>query len=207
VGQPTGDPWIDVTPGGPTTGTAASPTDGRGRRIGGAIGLFAVGAVVGALVTGIATGWGSNDASALTSQNGSAQGSAIQPRAQLPGQGLQGQQPGTGQNGQNGQSGQGGNGQGFAGRDGEIRLVGTLTAVSGSKVTVESTTGSATYTISSTTWILRNGAAALASALRVGDAVLVHVFPSSSSDGVLELIYARGTASGSDSSSDDGSTT
>jgi hypothetical protein len=202
-GHPTGDPWIDVTPGAATTDTLRPASDGRGRRVGAAIGLFAAGAVSGALVTGIFTGWGSNDASALTPATGQSQGSAVQPGAQPP---AQGQLPGAGQSGQGGQGGQSGQApNGLAGRDGEVRLVGALTAVSGSRVTVESTAGSATYTISSSTRILRNGAVAQASALRVGDAVLVHVFPSSSSDGVLELIYARGSASGSGGSSDDSS--
>ena len=92
-----------------------------------------------------------------------------------------------------------------------MRLIGTLTAVSGTKVTVKSAAGdSATYTLTSSTRILRNGTEAQASDLRAGDAVLVHAFPSSSSDGTLELIYARGAGSGpsgSGSSSGDDSTT
>jgi hypothetical protein len=220
--QPTGDPWIDVTPGSPTAETVGTAPDSRGRRIGGAVGLFAAGAVAGALVTGIFTGWGSNDATALTSQTGQSQGSAGQPGAQPPGQSQAGQQPGAGQNGQpgTGQNGTGQNGtgqglNGFGGRDGEIRLVGTLTAVSSSKVTVRSPVGSGTYTIESSTRILRDGAQAEASDLHVGDVALVHAFPSSGTDGVLELIYARSAAGGSgsgsgdssSSGSDDGSTT
>jgi hypothetical protein len=205
-GLPTGDPWIDVTPGGPTTETVGPAPDGRGRRrIGAAVGLFAAGVLCGALVTGIFTGWGSNNASALSPQTGQSQGSAVQPGAQPPGQGQQGQQPGAGQGGQ-GLNGQGG--QGLTGRDGEVRLVGTLTAVSGEKVTVKSAAGSATYTITSSTRILRNGTESQASDLHAGDVVLVHAFPSSSSDGSLELIYARSTgngSSGSGSSSDDSS--
>jgi hypothetical protein len=204
-GMPTGDPWIDVTPGGPTTEIVGPAPDGRRRRIGLAVGLFAAGALCGALVTGIVTGWGLNNASALSPQTGQSQGSAVQPGAQPPGQGQLDQQPGTDQGGQ-GLNGQGG--QGFAGRDGEVRLVGTLTAVSGAKVTVKSPGGSATYTITSSTRIVRNGSEAQASDLRAGDVVLVHAFPSSSSDGTLELIYARSTGSGSSgsgSSSDDSS--
>jgi hypothetical protein len=215
--QPTGDPWIDVAPGSPTAETVDAAPESRGRRIGGAVGLFAAGAVAGALVTGIFTGWGSNDATALTSQTGQSQGSAGQPGAQPPGQSQAGQQPGAGQNGQPG-TGQNGTGQrlnGFAGRDGEVRLIGTLTAVSGSKVTVRSPVGSGTYTIESSTRILRDGAQAEASDLHIGDVVLVHAFPSSGTDGVLELIYARSAAGGSgsgsgdssSSGSDDGSTT
>jgi hypothetical protein len=202
-GLPTGDPWIDVTPGGPTTEIEGPAADGRRRRIGLAVGLLAAGALAGALVTGIFTGRGSNNASALSPQTGQSQGSAVQPGAQPPGQGQLGQQPGAGQGG-----------RGFAGRDGEVRLVGTLTAVSGVKVTVKSAAGSATYTITSNTRILRNGTEARASDLRAGDVVLVHAFPSSSSDGTLELIYARGTGGGSngsgsssDNSSRDDSTT
>jgi hypothetical protein len=199
--QPASDPWIDVTPGAPTTEMAGPVPAGGRRRIGTFVGLFAAGAVAGALVTGIVTGWGSNGASALASRSGQSQGSAAQPGAQPPAQGQLGQQPGGGQ------SGQGLNGPGFAGRGDEVRLVGTLTAVSGSKVTVRSAAGSATYTISSSTRILRNGAQAQASDLHVGDVALVHVFPSSTTDGVLELIYAHSAATASGSSSDGGSTT
>jgi hypothetical protein len=199
-GLPSGDPWIDVTPGGATTETVGPAPDGRRRTIGAAVGLFAAGALCGALVTGIFTGWGSNNASALAPQSGQSQGSASQPGAQPPGQGQLGQQPGAGQGGLGSQGG-----QGLGGRDGEVRLVGTLTAVSGAKVTVRSAAGSATYTITSSTRIMRNGSEAQPSDLRAGDVVLVHAFPSSGSDGTLELIYARSTGSGSGSSSDDSS--
>jgi hypothetical protein len=207
-GHPTGDPWIDVTPGGPTADTVGATPDSRGRRITGAVGLFAAGAVAGALVTGIFTGWGSNDASALSS-TGQSQGQAGQPGVQPPGQGQAGQQPGSGRNGQgglSGQNGQGGQGLGgSSGSDGEVRLVGALTAVTRSKVTVRSASGSGTYTIASSTRILRNGTQAEASDLQVGDVVLVHAFPSSGTDGVLELIYARGTSNGG-GSGDSGAT-
>src|SRR2546423_1600588 len=40
-GQPSGDPWIDVTPGDPTTETVGPAPEGRRRSIGGAVGLLA----------------------------------------------------------------------------------------------------------------------------------------------------------------------
>ncbi|MGZ4602264.1 MAG: hypothetical protein ACXV0U_01555 [Kineosporiaceae bacterium] len=191
-----GDPWMDVTPGVQPL-TASSPPPGRGRRSLAGVGLFAAGAVAGALLTGVYTGWGSSSSnSALAAQNGQAQGAqpgAPAPSSQDPNaQGQQGQ-PGVG--GGQGLGGQGfGGGQGF---QGEQRLVGMLTAVSGSKVTVRSGTGSATYTITSNTQILRDGAPAMARDLRVGDLVLVHVFPAANADGVLERLIARsGSTSG-----------
>jgi hypothetical protein len=125
---------------------------------------------------------------------------------QVPG----GQLPGG--QGQQGQQGVGPNGQGFGGgSDGEQHLVGTLTAVSGSTVTVTSGAASATYSITAQTQILRNGALATTKDLRAGDRVLVHVFPAANSDGVLERLITRSgsTRSGpsSSSSTDDGTTT
>lgn len=198
-GHPTGDPWTDVTPGGPPAPQPVPPApDSRRRRLGGAAGLFVAGAVAGALVTGAWTNWGSGDAAAASAVTGPA-GQAAQGGGQagVPGQ-QPGRLPGAGQGGQNDQNGQGGQGgQGLAGgNDSEVRLVGRLTAVSGTKVTLVSAAGSATYTVVSTTRIVRNGAAAQASDLHVGDLALVHAFPNgASSGGVLELIYARSTVS------------
>jgi hypothetical protein len=205
--RPAADPWIDVTPGAQASAPLRTPT--RGRRVGAGAGLFVAGAVVGALLTGVYTGWGANaSATALTGQNGPAQPGApdgsVQGEQSQNGQGLQGQ-------GGQGRGGQGfGAGPGFA-NGGEQRVYGTLTAVSSSKLGVKTSSG--TTTISSNTQILRNGQLASASDLRVGDAVLVHVFPATNSDGVLERVIARsgsgsGRSSSSDtSSSDDGATT
>ncbi|HVN13481.1 MAG TPA: hypothetical protein VMT69_15410 [Kineosporiaceae bacterium] len=159
------------------------------------MGLFAAGAVAGALLVGAYSGWASKGSSlSLAGQNGQVQG--IQPGAQVPGGQAQGQ-PGVG-----GGQGIGGEAPGGRGFQGEQRLVGTLTAVTSSNVTVESGPGSGTYTITSTTQILRDGSPATAADLRVGDQVLVHVFPAANSDGVLERLIARSRSSSSGSGSD-----
>jgi len=72
-----------------------------------------------------------------------------------------------------------------------------LTAVSGSEVTVRTSSGSATYQLVSQTQIVRDGALASASDLQAGDRLLMHVFPAAGSDGVLErLIAVSGTGAG-----------
>jgi hypothetical protein len=73
---------------------------------------------------------------------------------------------------------------------GEQHLIGTLTAIGNSTVTVKSATGTATYKITSTTQIVRNGSAATLSQLKVGDPVVVHVLPSSAGTKAVERIYA-----------------
>ncbi len=168
------------------------------------VGLFAAGAVAGGLVIGALNGFGTRDANtALVTQNGQPAGA--------PGAGGQGQQGQQGQQGI-GPGGLGGvGGQGGAG--GEQHITGTVTAVSGSSLSVKSAGGTATYTIVPQTQIVRGNALADASAIKRGDTVLVHVFPAQGSDGVLERVFVLtggtsdddGTTSGA--SSDDGSTT
>jgi hypothetical protein len=88
---------------------------------------------------------------------------------------------------------------GFApgGRAGEQHLAGTLTAVGSSTVTVRSTAGTATYTITSNTQIVRNGALTTLSALKVGDTVFVHVYPGTSGSRLLvERLFAGSSANG-----------
>jgi hypothetical protein len=183
------------------------------------VGLVAAGAVAGALIVSAVGGLGgSNTATgqpAGLSQNGAGAngagpGGGVQPG--VPGGqdgaqgGVQGGAPGGAQGGVQGgvQGGQGLRG-GFGGQDGEQRLTGTLTAVSGSKLTVKSSAGTATYQVVPQTQIVRDGALASASDLKVGDRVLVHVFPATGSDGVLERVIAiPGTGRSSSGASDDG---
>ena len=197
--QPGADPWIDVTPGVTTDDPAAAAVVARRRRVGSGIALFAGGAVVGALLVSGYAGWRSNSsATALSGQNGTAQNGSVLPGAP----GADGQsQPGLG-----GQDGQGfGGPPAFGGSAGEQRVYGTVTGVSSSELSVKSSSGTATYTIASDTQIIRDGRLASPSDLRVGDAVLVHVFPATNSDGVLERIIARSSSSSSSSSSDSSS--
>ena len=96
---------------------------------------------------------------------------------------------------------------GFAG---EQHLTGTLTAVGDSTVTVESSSGTATYQVVSDTQIVRDGAAAQLSDLEAGNPVLVHVYPASSDSDrmVVERIFAGTLPSspglGPDDDDDDG---
>jgi hypothetical protein len=66
------------------------------------------------------------------------------------------------------QRGGGGGGQG-------TELQGTLTAVGGSTVTVRSAKGTATYRVTSSTEVIRNGAHATLAQLKAGDPALVQV--------------------------------
>jgi hypothetical protein len=200
--EPAGDPWIDVTPGLATGDPAPRVADSRGRQVATGIALVAGGAVVGALLVGAYTGRASNSsATALTGQNGTAQNGPVQPG--VPGANGQ-DQPGL--QGQGGGQGFGG-APGFGGNGGEQRIRGTVTAVSSSRLSVKSSSGTATYTIASDTQIVRNGRLASPSDLRAGDAVLVHVFPAANSGGVLERIIAQSSGSSSGSTSGDDSTT
>ncbi|HEY4315368.1 MAG TPA: hypothetical protein VGO19_07675 [Actinomycetes bacterium] len=71
--------------------------------------------------------------------------------------------------------------QGPAGVAGEQHIEGTLTAKTGSTVTVQATGGTtATYTVTSDTQVVRDGARTSLSEVQVGDAVLVHVLPTTS---------------------------
>jgi hypothetical protein len=82
------------------------------------------------------------------------------------------------------------------GISGEQHVQGTLTAKSGSKLTVKTSDGtSASYTVSSTTQIVRDGTMAALSDLKIGDAVQVHVIPASSGSGtVVERVFAGTSA-------------
>jgi hypothetical protein len=185
------DPWVDVTPGRveQTPGFGAARPAGQGRRVLGVIGLVAAGAVAGALVVNAVDGFGGSNTAA-------AQPGAVTQNGTAPNAGVPGGAPGGLQGGAAGGQGlQGGPG----GQAGEQRVTGTLTAVSGSKVTVQTSSGSATYQLVSQTQIVRDGALASASDLKAGDQVLVHVFPATGSDGVLERLIAvsgTGTAPG-----------
>ena len=105
---------------------------------------------------------------------------------QLPGGQLPGGQGGTTQDGGTGGGPGGGPGGGL---DGEQRLQGTLTAVGGSSVTVKTSAGTATYVVTSTSELVRNGQQVTLSGLRTGEAVLVHVYPLNGKT-VVERLFA-----------------
>lgn len=166
------DPWVDVTP--PRPGEApvfeapGSRPSGEGRRrVLGVVGLVAAGAVAGALIVSAVNGFSGSNTA--TVQPGGVAQNGTAPNGVAP------------------------NGA----QDGEQRLTGTLTAISGSKVTVRTASGSGTYQLVSQTQIVRNGALVSASDLKAGDRVLMHVFPADGSDGVLErLIAVSGSGTG-----------
>ena len=75
-------------------------------------------------------------------------------------------------------------------------------------MTVRTASGTATYTITPQTQIVRDGGLVGAADLKVGDTVLAHVFPAQGSDGVLERLIVTAPSSsggtGATSGSDDG---
>ena len=133
------------------------------------------GLVIGALVVAMLHTNSSTNASGLPAGAPAAnQG----PAGQLPsGQAPNGQAP----NGQipNGQAPAGAVGGGFrGGLPGEEHIMGTLTAVGPSSVTVKSSGGTATYPIESSTLLIKDGQrVASTSAMKAGDTVVVHVYP------------------------------
>jgi hypothetical protein len=85
---------------------------------------------------------------------------------------------------------------GFGGGvSGEQHIQGTITAKTSGTVTVESARGAATYTVNATTEIVRNGRAATLADVKVGDPVLVHVYPSSSGQMIVERLFAGSSSS------------
>jgi hypothetical protein len=79
---------------------------------------------------------------------------------------------------------------------GEEHVQGTVTATGASSLTVKTSSGSTvTYSIQSTTQIVRDGQTATLSSLQAGDPVVVHVVPSSSgSSKLVELVLAGSSA-------------
>ena len=149
-------------------------------------GLLAAGAIVGGIVV---TSVHHNSTTTTPTAFTGAQGAGQFPggtTGQLPGGTFQGGPP------------QGGFGGGL---DGEQHLTGTLVSVGSSTVTVRTTSGTATYLVTSSTEIVRNGQAVALRALKAGDPVLVHVYPSGSSARLtVERLFA-GSSSQTGSSS------
>jgi hypothetical protein len=139
-------------------------------------GLLAAGAIVGGIVVSSVRHGNSTTATSPT-------GFAVPGGTQAPG--------GTFQGGPlQGAPGQGGFGGGV---DGEQHLTGTLVSVGSSTVTVRTTSGTATYLVTSSTEIVRNGQVVALSSLKAGDPVLVHVYPSGSSSRLtVERLFAGG---------------
>jgi hypothetical protein len=170
-------PTTDAVDSGDGTATVTSSTSRRTLAL--RAGLVAAGAVVGGIVV---TSVHHNSSAAATSPTsfvgprGGANGQL--PGGQLPG----GQLPGSPQGG-------------FGGLAGEQHVTGTLVSVGASTVTVRTSSGVATYTVTSATEIVRNGRPVQLSALRAGDPVLVHVYPSGSGSRLtVERLFAGSSA-------------
>jgi len=77
---------------------------------------------------------------------------------------------------------------------GEQHIQGTVVATTSSSVTVKSSSGTATYVVDATTEVVRNGRSVSLSAIKAGDPVLVHVYPSSSGRMLVERLLAGSSA-------------
>jgi hypothetical protein len=107
--------------------------------------------------------------------------------------GTQAVSAGGGQGGFGGPGAGGGNGGGI---DGEQHVQGTVTGTTDTTVTVKSSSGTATYTVNQLSQIVRDGQAVKLSAIKAGDPVLVHVYPGSSGQMLVERLFAGSSASG-----------
>jgi hypothetical protein len=105
-----------------------------------------------------------------------------------------------------GRSNAGPPGFGGGGIAGEQHVQGAVTATTGSTVTVRSRSGTATYIVASTSEIVRNGQPATLADVKIGDAVLVHVYPSSGRM-LVERLFAGTLSGGFGPPAADGSTT
>jgi hypothetical protein len=188
-----GDDFLDLGTYGETTAAhlgdatpyASTPAEmPTGRRRWPAAGpvMWLVGGVAAGAV--IVTAWHSSGSGTTTGPQGNAAATSQLPggaNGQIPGgqppNGTQGQ---TGQPPLGGAQGQGGQvpfAGGFGGRSGEQHLLGTITAVGSSMLSVKTSEGTTSYPISANTQIVKNGRLASLSSLSVGDTVLLHVYP------------------------------
>ena len=87
---------------------------------------------------------------------------------------------------------QGGPGGGLPG---EQHVVGKLTAVGAASVTVQGTTGAATYPVDASTVVVKDGQRVSSlSALTIGDTVVVHVYPQNGATHTELIIDTGGTS-------------
>lgn len=143
---------------------------------------LAAGAIAGAVVV---AAWHSSQTSSPSANPAAAQGRLPNGQGGPPGQLPNGQLP-------NGQlpGGAPGGGPGFGGRAGEQHVSGTVTAVGASSVTVRLADGTtATYAVLASSDIVKDGARVSLSAIKVGDAVFLHVYPENGKT-VVERLFA-----------------
>lgn len=168
------DDWLPPPPDAPDV-LASGPAQPRNRPRWIRVLALAVAGVLGGGGVAYAAGHSSGDASASTSAVGTAAtsedppGGATGSRADHIG-------PAGGQAG---------------GLAGEQHLQGTVTAVGGSSVTVQTSAGTHAYQVTSSTEIVVNGAPATLAQVKAGQPVLVHVYPGSSKGRLLvERLFA-----------------
>jgi hypothetical protein len=89
---------------------------------------------------------------------------------------------------------------GPGGLDGEQHLSGTVTAVGSSTVTVQTSSGTTTYVITSSTEIVRNEQTVSLSAIKSGDAAFMHVYPANGKMAVERLFAGTSATAGNNSS-------
>lgn len=149
------------------------------------------GLVIGALVV------------AMLHTNSSTNAAGLPAGAPAANQGPTGQVPGNQL--PNGQPPAGAFGGGFRGSlPGEEHIVGTLTGVGRSTITVQTTNGAATYPIESSTLLIKDGQRVPSlSALTVGDTVVVHVYPLNGSTHTEMVIDGVPPGRGDDGGRDD----
>ena len=160
------DDWLTATPEESLSAGEEKPPPSSRRQLAIRAGLIAAGAVVGGVVvTSISHGGSTTTANGVPSAAVGAQGG--------------GQFPGNGQ------------APTFGGLNGEERLSGSLVSVGASTVTIKTSTGTASYDVTSSSEIVRNGQVVALSALRPGDTVFVHVYPAGSgSQMTVERLFA-----------------
>jgi hypothetical protein len=171
-------PWSAVAPSaGPDeieSGAMSAASPSRARRIGSAAALVVGGLIAGTIgITAVQAANGSNDTERPSAATASATGQTLPGETDetAPDQGqLQAAPP----------AGAFGDAPG-GGLDGEQRLSGTVAAIGSSSITVTTSAGKSTYAVTGTTDIRRDGQPIALSALKVGETVLVHVYPSGSS--------------------------
>jgi hypothetical protein len=162
--EPTGAPGVPEASAEPSAARGWRAAS-RGQRV---LALAAAGVLVaGGVAVAVASSSDASDTGETTNAAGQVPGGLSQPQSG-------GQAP-------DGTQGFGGPGGGPGGVAGEEHIEGTVSATTGSTVTVKGTDGTtATYTVTSDTQVVRDGAQANLSDVQVGDAVLVHVLPTTS---------------------------
>jgi hypothetical protein len=184
----------------PVQATEVAPRQGRSQLLG-ASGLVAAGLVAGVVGTFALGHHGSSTttfqpagSTTLQGQGGLGAPPGFQGQGGLQG-GTTQQQPGSGTLQGGPMGGFGGPPGVDGGMAGEEHVQGTVAGVSGSTLKVTTNSGTKSYTVSSSTQVIRNGQTATLAQLKSGDPVVVHVITSNGSS-VVERVIAGTMAQG-----------